>query len=67
MINAFACVYLTVVFFFTFWPPKIPVTPDTMNYASLVMGAAAVLSGVFYLLYAHRTYTGPVVDVDRES
>ena len=67
VINAFACVYLIIVFFFTFWPPATPVTPDTMNYSSLVWGCAAIMSGLYYTLYAHKTYTGPVVEVDRRS
>jgi len=61
-INAFACVYLIVVFFFTFWPPATPVTPKTMNYSSLVMGSVAIISGLYYVLRAHKVYTGPVVD-----
>ena len=63
-VNAFACIYLTVVFFFTFWPPVTPVTPDTMNYSSLVMGFVAIMSGIYYTFRAHKTYTGPVVDVN---
>lgn len=46
-VNAFACVYLLIVFFFTFWPPATPVTPDTMNYSSLVMGFVAITSGLY--------------------
>ena len=62
--TALACVYLSVVFFFTFWPPVTPVTPDTMNYSSLIMASATIMSGLYYVLRAHKTYTGPVVDVD---
>ena len=62
-VNAFACVYLLIVFFFTFWPPATPVTPDTMNYSSLVMGFVAIMSALYYVVRAHKTYTGPVVDM----
>ena len=62
-VNAFACIYLLIVFFFTFWPPATPVEPDTMNYSSLVMGFVAIISGLYYVLRAHKVYTGPVVDV----
>ena len=62
-VNAFACIYLFIVFFFTFWPPATPVEPDTMNYSSLVMGFVAIISGLYYVLRAHKVYTGPVVDV----
>ena len=56
--------YLAIVFFFSFWPPATPVTPNTMNYSSLVMGFAAIMSGLYYVLVAHKTYTGPVVDMN---
>ncbi|MCJ1293485.1 hypothetical protein MMC34_005040 [Xylographa carneopallida] len=64
VLNAFACMYLAIVFFFSFWPPATPVTPNTMNYSSLVMGFAAIMSGLYYVLVAHKTYTGPVVDMN---
>lgn len=60
--NIFACIYLVIVFFFTFWPPATPVTPNTMNYSSLIMGAIAILSALYYALFAHKTYKGPVID-----
>ena len=63
IINGFACVYLLVVFFFTFWPPETPVAPDTMNYSSLVMGFVAIMSGLYYVMRANKTYTGPIVDI----
>lgn len=63
-VNAFACIYLTIVNFFTFWPPATPVTPDTMNYSVVVTGFVAIVSALYYSLWAHRTYTGPVIDVD---
>ena len=63
-VNAFACIYLIIVYFFTFWPPATPVTPDTMNYSVVVTGFAAIVSALYYTLWAHKTYTGPVIDVD---
>lgn len=63
LINAFACVYLIIVFIFSFFPPGIPVTPATMNYSCVVFGAVAIVSALYYIFVAHRTYTGPVVDM----
>ena len=63
-INVLACIYLFIVFFFTFWPPTTPVTPDTMNYSSLVMGFVAIMSGLYYVFHAHKTYKGPIIDDD---
>ncbi|KAG9228437.1 amino acid transporter-like protein [Amylocarpus encephaloides] len=63
-INAISVVYLTIVFIFTFFPTTVPTTAETMNYSSLVFGAVALLSGVYYAFWARKTYTGPVIEVD---
>lgn len=62
VINGFACAYLAVMFFFSFWPTATPVNATSMNYSILVFGAAAVLSGVYYAVWARKTYKGPVVE-----
>lgn len=62
--NTVACLYLVLLAFFSFWPPFRAVTPANMNYSSLVFGAAVIFSGLYYILSAHRTYKGPVVEVD---
>ena len=60
--NVFACAYLTFVFFFSFWPSFAQVTPANMNWAILVTGTISVLSAVYYLVWARKTYHGPVVE-----
>ena len=62
VINVLACIYLLMVFFFTFWPPTTPVTPNTMNYSCLVMGSVAIISGLYYVFHAHKIYKGPIID-----
>lgn len=62
-INAFACVYLIVIFFFSFWPTATPVTPSTMNYSVLLFGAVAMLSTVYYLLRGRKSFQGPAVEI----
>ena len=59
-VNAFACCYLVVIVFFSFWPPNLPVTPQNMNYSVLMTGAVAIFSIVYYLVYGQRKYHGPV-------
>lgn len=61
--NAFACAYLAFVFFFSFWPSFKEVTVATMNWSILVTGGIALLSTVYYLVWARKTYHGPVVEV----
>ncbi|CAG8979880.1 hypothetical protein HYALB_00002654 [Hymenoscyphus albidus] len=60
--NAVACIYLVVVFIFSLFPPATPVTAVTMNYFVVVLGGVAVLSGVYYVFWAHKTFKGPVIE-----
>ncbi|PVI00908.1 amino acid transporter [Periconia macrospinosa] len=62
--NIFACLWLIFVLFFSFWPTYAAVTPQTMNWSILVTGAAAIFSTVYYLVWARKVYTGPVVEID---
>lgn len=65
--NAFTCVYLVYVLFFSFWPASRNVTPQTMNWAFLATTVIVTLNIVYYLLWAKNTYKGPLVEVDREG
>lgn len=62
--NAFACCYLTFVLFFSFWPSYKDVTAKTMNWSILVTGFVAVFSTAYYLVWAKKTFKGPVVETD---
>ena len=62
-VNAFACLYMIVILFFSIWPPATPATAVSMNYSVLMFGAAALLSSLYYVVWARKTYTGPVVEV----
>lgn len=61
--NAYACVYMIYVIFWSVWPPATPVSADTMNYSIAVTGGVMILSGVWYVLRGHREYKGPIVEV----
>lgn len=63
-VNITACVYSIVILFFSFWPPATPTTAATMNYSVLMMGAVLLFSVLYYLLYAHKIYTGPIVEIE---
>ncbi|SLM36313.1 choline transport protein [Lasallia pustulata] len=64
--NAFACLYLTFLLIFSFWPPTTPTTAKTMNYSSLVTGVVVIFSVGYYFAYARKEYKGPVVEVERD-
>lgn len=61
--NAFACAYLTFVFFFSFWPSFKDVSPANMNWSVVVTGGIALLSTVYYLVWAKKSYHGPIVEI----
>lgn len=61
--NIFACLYMIVIWFFSFWPPTDPTTPSTMNYASLVAGSVVLFSIVCYFVWGKKYYTGPIVEI----
>jgi hypothetical protein len=64
IVNAFGCAYLFIMLIFSFWPISNHPTAAGMNYSSLMCGAVAIFSVVYYLLWGNKTYTGPVVELD---
>lgn len=40
-------------------PQVIPVTATNMNYASPIAGLVLLVTGIWYITYAHRFYKGP--------
>ncbi|GAW25779.1 putative GABA permease [Rosellinia necatrix] len=62
--NAFACAYLIYIFFFSFWPPLRDITPQNFNWAILVFVVVVSFSVVYYMTWARKTYTGPIIELD---
>ncbi|KAG9191682.1 hypothetical protein G6011_10416 [Alternaria panax] len=62
--NVVAICYLILIIFFSFWPSGI--SPDLvhMNWAGVVTGSVALFSVAYYLVFAKKSYTGPIVEVD---
>lgn len=44
-------------------PTAIPVTPQTMNYASVVFAGFSSIAALWYVVNAHKHYKGPQVAV----
>ena len=63
-INVVACVFMIVIIFFSFWPPATPTTAESMNYSVLVFGAVVLFSLAYYVTIAHKTYVGPLVELE---
>ena len=62
-INAFGLGWIILAFFFSFWPGKVDVRPETMNYSSLMTGFWFVFGMVYYMAHGRKHYTGPRVDI----
>lgn len=61
--NTFACIFITIVWFFSLWPPQTPVDAKSMNYASLMTGGIGVLATIYYFLRANKVYVGPKKEI----
>ncbi|KAJ5729285.1 uncharacterized protein N7483_003793 [Penicillium malachiteum] len=62
MNNAYACIYMLFVIFWSVWPPQTPVNYSTMNYSIVVTAGVLILSGIWYLIRARKEYQGPLID-----
>lgn len=63
IVNAYACIYMTIIVFFVLWPPERPVTAENMNYSVVIVGGLVSFGVVWYLAWAKGKYNGPVVEV----
>ena len=62
-INLFAMAYSILLIVFMVLPPYQPVNAGNMNYASLIFGAAMLMSIVLWFVYGRKAYWGPVREV----
>ncbi|ETI27490.1 hypothetical protein G647_09681 [Cladophialophora carrionii CBS 160.54] len=60
--NAYACVYMIFVIFWSVWPPVTPVDATTMNYSVVVTSGVVIFSIVWYWVRGREEYHGPTID-----
>lgn len=65
--NAYACVYMIFVIFWSVWPPQADTNYKNMNYSVVVTGAVVIFSIVWYYVRGHKEYSGPTVDEEVEA
>jgi len=58
----FWTLFVCVIFSF---PTTLPVTPQTMNYASVITGGVMVLAFAWYIIDGHRHYHGPQSNIPK--
>ncbi|KAI5923506.1 putative GABA permease [Camillea tinctor] len=62
IINIIGLCWISIAFFFSFWPSSATVTPATMNY-SVLMTVFWFLFGItYYFAYGRKYYNGPIVE-----
>jgi choline transport protein len=64
--NAYACIYMIFVLFWSVWPTATPVFANTMNYSIVVTGGVIILSSIWYVVWGSREYNGPVNELEEE-
>ena len=62
--NIAAVCYATWACFWCFWPQTIPVTAAGFNWASPIFAAAIIVSMLYFIFTARKTYVGPVTEVE---
>lgn len=58
-----ACLYLVLSLFFSFWPTARYVTAETFNFSVVVYGGVLIIAGVYYAVWARKTFKGPIVEI----
>jgi amino acid transporter len=66
-INVATIIWIVLAIVLFCMPTAIPVTPKTMNYASVVFMGFAMISLIWYIIRGRKTFTGPPVPVDVEA
>ncbi|KAF2656096.1 amino acid transporter [Lophiostoma macrostomum CBS 122681] len=63
--NVFACCYLLLLIVFSFWPATVNISDLTsMNWSVLVVGFVMLFSVGYYMVWARKIYTGPIIEVN---
>lgn len=60
--NIFACGYILVVTFFSFWPAETKPSLKDMNWSAVISAGGVVFSIVYYLAWGKRFYKGPIIE-----
>lgn len=65
--NAYACIYMIFVVFWSVWPPDADTNYQNMNYSIVVTSGVIIFSIVWYFVRGRKEYQGPTVDDEVEA
>lgn len=63
LVNTCACIYIVIVVFFSFWPPKMNPSLEEINFSVVGTAGVAILAVAYYVLRARNVYKGPIMEV----
>jgi amino acid transporter len=63
LVNGYACIYMVIVVFFSFWPSDMNPTVEDMNYSVVGTVGVIFLAILYYFARARKIYQGPVMEV----
>ncbi len=66
-VNTGAVLFLLVVWVFVFFPISVEVTPDTMNWSSVMFCGTMLFSVMYYVFHGRKQYKSPVELVKRHD
>ncbi|KAH9883706.1 amino acid transporter [Xylariomycetidae sp. FL2044] len=61
--NAFACIFILVLWFWSFWPSVSSPALTEVNWSPLVYGSVILFSVAWYVIRARHYFNGPVMEV----
>ncbi|KAH9882352.1 hypothetical protein J1614_000588 [Plenodomus biglobosus] len=61
-INLLACAWLILAMVFSTFPTSMPLTPQNMNYSTVVMVGWVVIGAIYYVVKGRHKFEVPVVD-----
>jgi len=59
-VNATGIVYVTFIFFWSFWPNSIPVTAQNFNWSVVLFMGTLIIALIMYVFQGRHVYKGPV-------
>ncbi|PWY87966.1 choline transport protein [Aspergillus sclerotioniger CBS 115572] len=61
--NAFAIAFSIIMMFFGCWPPENHPAPEKVNYSIAIFVGVTLLSILYYVAYARKSYRGPTIEI----
>ncbi|RSM01779.1 hypothetical protein CEP52_008319, partial [Fusarium oligoseptatum] len=61
VLNYISLVWICLAVVIFCMPVSLPVTPSSMNYASVVFAGFGAISGIWYFVYARKHFKGPII------